>query len=199
MTIILASGNSHKREEIEKILPGHRILLPSEAGLTFDVEEDGETYLENALKKARSLGNQAEYPVLADDSGLSIPALNGEPGIFSARYGSEETGRNLEAGERNAYLLEKMKGVKNRQGFFVCAMVLYLSPYRFFIAQETMDGIITESPRGEGGFGYDPVFFLPEYGQTVAELPWELKNQISHRGKAGARIRSILKELKEHQ
>jgi XTP/dITP diphosphohydrolase len=151
------------------------------------------------VKKARSLGNQAEYPVLADDSGLSIPALNGEPGIFSARYGSEETGRNLEAGERNAYLLEKMKGVKNRQGFFVCAMVLYLSPYRFFIAQETMDGIITESPRGEGGFGYDPVFFLPEYGQTVAELPWELKNQISHRGKAGARIRSILKELKEHQ
>jgi XTP/dITP diphosphohydrolase len=132
--------------------------------------------------------------VLADDSGLSLPALGGAPGIYSARYGSDlnAAGEELSAEERNSYLLSQIAGRKDRSAFYVCCMVLIIETYRFFTVQETWHGEITDRPAGRGGFGYDPVFYLPEYGMTAAELSEDEKNRLSHRGKAAAMIDRLL-------
>ncbi|MDC7220710.1 MAG: RdgB/HAM1 family non-canonical purine NTP pyrophosphatase [Spirochaetales bacterium] len=195
MEIVLATGNAHKAQELEKILSPHRVLIPADLGLDFDCEETGTTYLENALLKARTLSALTDKPVVADDSGISLPALDGAPGIYSARYGSEEAGRMLTAPERNAYLLKNLEDKDDWSAFFVCSMVLMVSEYRFYTVQETMEGRVTDQDAGEGGFGYDPVFFLEEKGKTVAELSEEEKNLISHRGKAGAKLKLILDSL----
>lgn len=192
MTIILASGNRHKKAEIVKILPSHTILLPEENSISFEYEETGDTFLDNALGKALHLYDLAGVPALADDSGLCVPALGGAPGVFSARYGSAEKGGELSDSDRNEYLLENMKDVSDRRAFFVCSMVLLLNESRFFVAQETVHGEITLSPQGAGGFGYDPLFFLPNIGKTVAQLTPEKKNEISHRGKAAAAIARLI-------
>jgi XTP/dITP diphosphohydrolase len=198
MNIILASGNPHKLEEFERIFSGHSIRTPKDYGIDFDHEETGNSYLENALGKAQTLcrmllENKIEgIPVLSDDSGISLPVLGGEPGVFSARYGQKEAGRPLSGNERNLFLLDKMKNIKDRRAFFVCAMVLLYGEYRFFTAQEILPGVLAEEPRGEGGFGYDPLLFLPETGKTVAELGPELKDRLSHRGKAARVLRKIL-------
>ena len=173
MKLILATGNPHKKEELSRILAPHRILIPSDIGVNFDAEEIGTTYLENALIKARALTEAAGgRPVLADDSGISVPALGGAPGIYSARYGSEDTGRELEAPERNDFLLRNMAHLtgNGRRAFFVCCMALILDEYRIFTAQETFGGFIADEPFGSGGFGYDPIFHLPDRDCTVAEL-----------------------------
>ena len=133
--------------------------------------------------------------MIADDSGISVPALGGAPGIYSARYGSDEAGRMLEAEERNAFLLKNMEGKEDWSAFFVCSMVLMLTEYRVFTVQETLNGRLTKEGSGTGGFGYDPVFYLDDRKCTVAELSEEEKNQISHRGKAGAKIKLILDSL----
>ena len=195
MEVVLATGNAHKAKELEEILAPHRVLTPADLGLDFDCEETGVTYLENALLKARTLADLTDKPVIADDSGLSLPALGGAPGIYSARYGSEEAGRMLEAPERNDFLLKNLQGIEDRSAFFVCSMVLILSEYRVYSVQETLDGEITGDQSGTGGFGYDPVFYLPERKMTVADLSEEEKNRISHRGKAGAKIKLILDSL----
>ncbi|MBN2627392.1 MAG: RdgB/HAM1 family non-canonical purine NTP pyrophosphatase [Spirochaetales bacterium] len=195
MEVVLATGNAHKAKELEKILAPHRVLTPADLGLDFDCEETGATYLDNALLKARTLAELTDKPVIADDSGLSLPALGGAPGIYSARYGSEEAGRMLEAPERNDFLLKNLQGIEDRSAFFVCSMVLILSEYRVYAVQETLDGEITSDQSGTGGFGYDPVFYLPEREMTVADLSEEEKNLISHRGKAGAKIKLILDSL----
>ncbi len=198
MEILLATGNAHKKEELERILAPHTILIPSDIGVNFDADETGTTYLANALIKAEELRKAAGgRPVLADDSGLSIPALGGAPGVYSARYGSEKTGRELEAGERNEFLLKNMAQLEaaDRRGFFVCCMVLILEDYRIFSAQETFDGIIADAPSGGGGFGYDPIFHIPERECSVAELSDDEKDAISHRGRAGLRIKAILDNL----
>jgi XTP/dITP diphosphohydrolase len=192
MDIYLASGNRNKQREISEILSSHRILLPADIGVAYEADETGPTFLDNALIKARALYTLIQKPVLADDSGLVVPALGGEPGVYSARYGSKETGRELPGTERNALLLERMRGITERAGFFVCCMVLYLSDVRFFIVQETLEGVIALEPRGTGGFGYDPIVYLPPYQKTVAELDPEEKNRISHRGKACKGIERIL-------
>lgn len=192
MEIVLATGNLHKKEELAAILNGHKILLPSDLNKSFDCVEDGETYLDNALIKARALYEVVKRPVLADDSGLSVPALGGAPGVYSARYGSDEEGKLLESPERNSFLLKNMDGISDRQAFFVCSMVLILDGYRIYTVQETFPGEIAHKPFGGGGFGYDPLFFLKEYGKTVAQLPSDLKNRISHRGRAGAAIKRIM-------
>ena len=197
MEILIATQNSHKVEELQAILGEHKLLTPRDAGIDFSFEEKGTSFLENSLGKAMELFRQAGRPVLADDSGLVIPALNGEPGIYSARYGSGDLEKNLEAPERNRYLLGKMEGMTNREAFFVCSMTLVLSSERFFIVQETLNGEIAEHPSGTHGFGYDPLFFLPEYGKTVAEIPEKEKNRISHRGRAGLRMKALLKSLEE--
>ncbi|MFO7849352.1 MAG: RdgB/HAM1 family non-canonical purine NTP pyrophosphatase [Spirochaetia bacterium] len=195
MEIYLATENTHKVRELKAIFADHRIITPKEAGIDYSFEETGTTYFENAYGKARALFDKVQAPVIADDSGLSLPALDGAPGIYSSRYGSPGDGQKLETPERNRYLLSKtahLQKEEDREAFFVSCMVLILEDYRFFTAQETVDGVLTTEPRGGGGFGYDPLFFLPSYGRTVAELPEEEKNRISHRGKAGARLASLL-------
>jgi XTP/dITP diphosphohydrolase len=195
-TLLFASGNRHKAREAQAILAlagvGREMRLPADLGLCFDPVEDGGTFLENALIKARALyrllreregGIDAYAGILADDSGLCVDALGGRPGIYSARYGERE-GLTIDAGERNALLLEEMRSVAKRTARFVCSAVLLFDENRFVTAQETVEGEITRAERGKGGFGYDPLFLLPERGLTIAELPEGEKNALSHRGKA---------------
>ncbi len=197
MKIYLASENRHKMQELDAIMAPHRLILPSNSGIDYHFEETGKSYFENAYGKALTLFEKVNAPVIADDSGLSVPALDGAPGIYSSRYGSPGGGKKLEAAERNRYLLSHMEGIEERAAFFVCCMVLILADYRFFTAQETVEGILTREPRGRGGFGYDPLFYLPGYQKTVAEIPEEEKNRISHRGKAGSRLRDILHSMEK--
>lgn len=197
MRLFLASNNSHKRQEFQKILSPHTVLLPRDEKIEFDFDETGTTYFENALGKARALFEQIRRPVIADDSGLSVPALGGAPGIYSARYGDAEKGRPLSYEEKIEFLLKNLSGKDDRRGFFVCALVLYLDDYRFSAVQETLTGSIASEPRGTGGFGYDPIFLLPGGDKTVAELEEDEKNRLSHRGKAGAALRPHIDRLEE--
>lgn len=194
MKLWFATGNAHKRNELAAILKGHQLSIPSDKNIHFDPVEDGSTFLENALIKARALYDIVQEPVIADDSGLCVDALSGRPGIYSARYGSEN-GQKISDAERNALLLKEVGLKEPRSARFVCAMVLLLSHDRFFIAQETLEGELIQEERGSGGFGYDPVLYLPEKDLCVAELDEDEKNRLSHRGKAGRRIAAILAAL----
>ena len=192
MEIVLATGNMHKKREISEILNDHTILLPKDLGIDFYYEETGTTYLENAMGKAAELYRQVQRPVIADDSGISVPALGGAPGVYSARFGADEGYTDLDDVGRYELLLEKMAGRPDRSAFYVCCMVLILEDYRFFVCQETLHGELTDAPVGTGGFGYDPIFRLPERDQTVAQISAAEKHEISHRGKAGRRVEEIL-------
>jgi XTP/dITP diphosphohydrolase len=216
MTIWFASGNIHKKQEIAALFPGYDILLPAEAGIPFDPEETGAAFSENALLKARALYRQLADvrppdlrragPVLADDSGLCVDALDGRPGIYSARYAGRDgaglpAGKKPDAGlsapERNALLLEELGDNPNRKARFVCAMVLLWDESRFVAVQETLEGELAHpgEDRGAGGFGYDPIFYLPSRKVTVAELSETEKNRISHRGKAARIITKLLEGI----
>jgi XTP/dITP diphosphohydrolase len=196
MELFVATANAHKLEELAPALPGHSLITPSEAGIEgFDVVEDGSTYLENAVKKAAALHRLLGRPCLADDSGLSVRALGGAPGVLSARYGSPDGRAKLSAAERNAFLLANMASFEDRSCAFVCSLVLVLSEDRIFAVQETCPGELLREPRGSGGFGYDPVVFLPSLGKSVAELSLAEKNLLSHRGRACSRMAVILAEL----
>ena len=206
MEIFLATGNLHKKHEMELLCAPHTITIPKDIGLEFDPEETGKTFFENSLIKAESLWKIVQKPVIADDSGICVDALDGKPGIYSARYcgrkfaSSNETedGHNLSQTEQNTLLLEDVnltlqeKGLdpnnpENRKCRYVCSIVMYLAKDKFLSAQETFEGILLkniEDSKGTKGFGYDPIVFLPEYNKTVAELTEEEKNKISHRGKA---------------
>ncbi len=200
MKILVATGNAHKKIELSQIFNSHEILTPEDIGIVgFDFEETESTFLGNSLGKAQALWeliqdrtDASDYAVLADDSGLAVAALDGAPGIYSARYGSDVFGRMLESPERNSYLLKNMEGLTDRRAFFVCCMSLILDEYRVYTIQEQFDGQIIEEEIGTGGFGYDPIFYLPEYRKTVAQLPADLKNRISHRGKAGLKLATLL-------
>ena len=194
MEILLATGNAHKTEEFRRIFPGHVIRMPQDAGLTFHHEETGQTFLENALGKARALYQTAGQPVMADDSGLCVTTLGGAPGIESARYGARD-GVSLEAEDRNRYLLDRLGEAVDRSALFVCCLVLVLDETRFFAAQEALTGEIAARSSGGGGFGYDPLFVVASHGCTVAELPDAVKDRISHRGRAGARLRPLMGQL----
>ena len=191
MVIWFATGNEHKRGELAAILPDVELRIPSDDGINFEPEEDGKTFLENALIKARALYRLVREPVIADDSGLCVDALDGRPGVFSSRYGAE-SGRLLDAAERNALLLRELGDRENRIARFVCAMALLLDEYRFFAAQETLEGELLREQRGTGGFGYDPILYLPAQGCAVAELPAELKNRLSHRARAAGALRGYI-------
>lgn len=196
MELLVATGNAHKLLELGPLFPGHRLLGPADVGHQgFEVEENGATYLDNALLKARALHALTGRPSLADDSGLAVHALGGAPGVLSARYGSEDGKRKLESAERNALLLAECAGFEDRRCAFVCALALVLDEERFFVVQETCPGELLRAPRGEGGFGYDPVVFLPRLGKSVAELSQEEKNLVSHRGRAGRRLAALLADL----
>jgi XTP/dITP diphosphohydrolase len=191
MELLLATGNSHKQSEFASIMPGWRILVPGEVGLEFECDETGNSFAENALLKAEALYTVSRRAVIADDSGLCVDALGGEPGIHSARFG-ESYGTQLDARQKYELLLSRLEGVENRDAAFVCSLILYLGPMRYFLFQETCPGSITLNPRGTGGFGYDPVFLLPELDRTMAELDESEKNIHSHRGRAGAALRAFL-------
>jgi XTP/dITP diphosphohydrolase len=200
MKIWFATNNAHKKEELEAVL-NTRLYIPSEEGIEFNPEETGMTFYENALLKARELkknlgGN--DNLVIADDSGLCVDVLDGRPGVFSARYG-EKNGEKLTSEQKNLLLLDELGETENRSARFVCAIVLLAENDRFYIVQETLEGEIVRKSgmRGDGGFGYDPVFWIPTLGRTLAELSAEEKNSISHRGKAGKQIADFLKNLIE--
>ncbi len=183
MKVILASKNPHKLTELSAILSQHgfEIALESEYGLDIDVDETGTTFEENSLLKAEAVMKASGLPVLADDSGLMVDALNGAPGVYSARYGHKSSD-----GERTAFLLENMKDVPDdkRTAKFVCVITCLWPDGRKIVARGECPGVITREVHGENGFGYDPVFYLPELGMTYAELPSEQKNAISHRARA---------------
>ena len=185
-----ATTNPHKLREFRRLFPDFRILSPEQIDWAFSFEETGTTYLENALGKALHLYHLVETPVLADDSGLEVVGLGGEPGIYSSRYGSADG--KLSDFERNAYLLNRAASLSDRACFFVCCMVAVLGEKRFFVVQETFHGVLAAEPSGSGGFGYDPVVYLPERRKTVAELRDEEKDAISHRGKAARRLAALL-------
>lgn len=196
MDIVVASFNKHKIGELVPLFPGHRLLCPSDLGIReFEIEEDGQSYLENAAIKARAIFRLAGIPTLADDSGLSVDALSGAPGIHSARYGALANGEKLPAAERNELLLSVMRGKTERACAFHCALVLIPEEGRILAVEETCPGILLESPRGMGGFGFDPIVFLPGRGKSVAELTPEEKAGVSHRGKAGRAMARIIEAL----
>jgi len=194
MNLWFATNNSHKMTELQAILKTS-LKIPSEKGLNFNPEETGLTFCDNALLKARALykllGNRD--PVIADDSGLCVDALDGRPGVLSARYGMEN-GQKITSMQQNILLLDELADAEKRNARFVCSMVLLYSYDRFIVVQETLEGTIVKKDdiKGDGGFGYDPVFFLPDYGRTLAQLSADEKNDISHRGKAGKKIANIL-------
>jgi len=189
--LLLASNNEHKHAEFVRLFPGVRIVRPRDIGVDFDFAEGGASFLENALGKARALHDIARRAVIGDDSGLCVAALGGEPGVHSSRYGWDGA-RKLETAERNALLASRLAGVEDRRAFFVCCLALVLDAERFVAVQETVHGRIAEAPRGANGFGYDPLFLLPDRGLTIAELPDAEKDLVSHRGRAARRLRRML-------
>lgn len=196
--IIFATGNEHKMVEIRMILKdlGMEILSQREAGIVADVIEDGTTFEENALIKAKEIAKYTDAIVLADDSGLEIDYLNKEPGIYSARYMGEDTSYDI----KNQALLDRLSGVpdEKRTARFVCAIAAAFPDGTTEVVRGTMEGIIGHEIIGENGFGYDPIFFLPEYGCTSAQLPPEKKNELSHRGEGLRKMRAVIeKKLKE--
>lgn len=182
--IVFATGNAGKMKEVRAILAdlGMEILSMKEAGINLEIEENGTTYEENALIKARAVAKEVDAIVLADDSGLEVDYLNKEPGIHSARYMGEDTSYRI----KNANILERLKGVPTpqRTARFVCAIAAVFPDGREATTRACIEGQIGYEERGEGGFGYDPIFWVPEFGKSTAELTAEEKNQISHRGKA---------------
>lgn len=195
MKLYIASNNDNKIKELESVFKGCNIVSPLSAGINFDFEETENSFIANSIAKAKALWTILGQAVLADDSGLCVDALNGRPGVLSARYGSVDGKTTLTAKERNALLLKEMQGKTNRSCSFVCAMTLFLNPNRVFVVQENCEGLLLEEPRGYGGFGYDPIVYLPELSKTMAELTTEEKNLVSHRGRAAAKMAEIIKVL----
>lgn len=217
MKIYLATGNKNKKKEMSQILAGHTIVTPADEGIDFNPIENGKTFYENSIIKAKTLYEIVHCPVIADDSGICVDALGGIPGIYSARYGGPEFPQGKPDSSKtpqemqNRFLIEslnsaleggkiKTSGFRNgpRSAHYTCAMVLYLGTDRVFVSQETMEGAIVNSideAAGDGGFGYDPIFFLPQYGKTSAQISAEEKNAISHRGKATRALIQMMKSL----
>ena len=190
--IIFATGNQGKMREIKQIMADMEVEVVSmkEAGICIDIEENGNTFEENALIKARAIANEAKTIVLADDSGLEIDFLDKAPGVLSARYMGEDTPYEV----KNAHILELLKDVKGKQrsARFVCSIAAVFPDGREFTTYATIEGEIAHKSAGENGFGYDPIFFVPEFDKTTAQLSAEEKNKISHRGKALTMMKEIL-------
>ena len=189
--IVFATGNAGKIKEIRMIMEdtGLEVVSMKDAGIKADIEENGKTYEENALIKAFT-----KDIVMADDSGLEIDALNKEPGIYSARYLGEDTPYSI----KNANLIQRLEGVpeEKRTARFVCAIAAVLPDGRELTTRATIEGRIGYEEKGTNGFGYDPIFYVPEFGKTTAELTEEEKNQVSHRGKA---LELMKEELKKYE
>lgn len=193
--IIFATGNAGKMVEIRAILAdlGIPVLSMKEAGITADIVENGKSFEENADIKAKAIMELTGDVVLADDSGLEIDYLNGEPGIYSARYMGEDTSYEI----KNQNLIDRLAGVpkEKRTARFVCAIAAAFPDGTVLHSRGTIEGIIGYEAKGENGFGYDPIFYLPEYQCTTAELSPEKKNELSHRGKALRMMKEKLREM----
>ena len=195
MKVVLASKNPHKLVEISKITEQFdmELVLQSELGVDIEVEETGTTFEENSYLKARAVMEATGLPALADDSGIAVDALNGEPGIYSARYGFDES---LDDWGRLQLLLKNTENVPDgqRQAQFVCVITLVTPDGKVIQARGEVHGELLRAPAGEGGFGYDPIFYYPPYGISLAEVSAEEKNQVSHRANA---LRVFYGKLKE--
>jgi len=193
--LLLATNNEAKVREYRNLLqklPFELVTL-AELGMTTIVNEVGESLEENARLKATVLAAKSQLLALADDSGLEVDALGGEPGRLSARYAGEKASDR----DRISYLLAKLEGVpwERRSACFRCVIAIATPDGKVELCSGECHGVITFEPRGEQGFGYDPIFYLPELGKTMAELPLEIKNQVSHRGQAARKVRQVLKRL----
>ena len=195
MKVVLASKNKHKLIEISKITEKFDIelVMESDLGVDIDVEETGTTFEENSFLKANAVMQATGLPALADDSGIAVDALNGEPGVYSARYGFDES---LDDWGRLQLLLKNTENVPDgqRQAQFVCVITLVMPDGQTIQARGEVRGELLRAPAGEGGFGYDPIFYYPPYGKTLAEVTPEEKNQVSHRAKA---LQAFYQKLKE--
>ena len=195
MKVVLASKNKHKLVEISKITEkfGFDLVLQSELGVDIDVEETGTTFEENSFLKAEAVMKATGLPALADDSGIAVDALNGEPGIYSARYGFDDT---LDDWGRLLLLLKNTEHVPDgqRQAQFVCVITMVTPEGETIQARGEIHGELLREPRGENGFGYDPIFYYPPFGMSTAEMSPEDKNQVSHRGNA---LKVFYEKLKE--
>jgi XTP/dITP diphosphohydrolase len=190
--LIFATGNENKMKEIRMILAdcGYEILSMKEAGIDVDIVEDGKTFEENATIKATAISKLAGCLVLADDSGLEVDAMDKAPGIYSARWQGEDTPYSI----KNRKIIDNLKDVpeEKRTARFVCAIAAAFPDGRVVTRRGTIEGLIAHEPAGENGFGYDPIFYVPEFGKTTAELSPEEKNKVSHRGKALEMIREVI-------
>ena len=196
MTILLATNNSHKVREILQIIPDVTVRTPGDLGISFHHEETGTSFAENARGKAEALWRELQKlptasrqhidAVLADDSGICVDALEGRPGIYSARYGADNpVSPATTDSARNQLLLSEMEDCSTRSARYVCAVAALRGPHRELCISDTLEGEIAAAPSdGSGGFGYDPIFYLPELGCTAADITAEQKHAISHRGKA---------------
>ncbi len=195
MKVILASQNKHKLAEIQAILAQYdmELVLQSELGLQIDVDETGESFEENSELKARAVMEATGLPAIADDSGLCVDVLGGAPGIYSARYGAPDCVTDR---DRLNHLLRNLRGIRaeERTARFVCVITLLYPDGRKLTARGSCEGLITFEPRGEDGFGYDPVFFVPSHGCTFAQMGAAEKNRISHRARALTRLEQMLEE-----
>lgn len=192
--ILFATSNAGKAKEVQAMFSDLDVDVKTlrEEGIDVEIEENGQTFAENALIKAKAIAGMTDKIVLADDSGLVVDYLNGEPGIYSARYLGEDTSYDI----KNARILERMEGVPDdqRTARFVCAMAAIMPDGEVISTEGIMEGLIGYEMKGTNGFGYDPIFYLPEYGMTSSEITPEKKNEISHRGKA---LRKMQDELKK--
>ena len=197
MALLLASNNPGKLREVRALFADVEVVAPAALGLDLDVEESGQTFAANAQLKARAYAAASGQIALADDSGLEVDALGGAPGIYSARYG----GPDLDDAGRCQLLLTELAPYPEpaqRQARFRCVLCTVSPDGRQCHAEGTCEGLIAPAPAGTNGFGYDPVFFLPDRGRTLAELPTSVKNEISHRGRASWRAKEVLKVLLEN-
>jgi len=190
--IVLASNNKGKSEEIKSILKplGIEVKNLDEMNIDIDILETGSTFEENAIIKAKAIANIINMPVLADDSGLMIDALNGFPGIYSARFALPITDYKI----KNAMIIEKMNNITNRKACFICCMALVYPNKEPQVFTGKIEGEIIEEQKGNNGFGFDPIFFVPKYKMTIAEMNDDLKNHISHRYLAASALMEYLKE-----
>ena len=195
MKVVLASKNKHKLVEISKILEklDIELVLQSELGVDIDVEETGTTFEENSFQKAEAVMKATGMPALADDSGIAVDALNGEPGVYSARYGFDDS---LDDWGRLQLLLKNTENVPDgqRQAQFVCVITLVMPDGKMVQTRGEVHGELLRQPAGEGGFGYDPIFYYPPFGKTLAEVSADEKNQVSHRARA---LRLFYEKIKE--
>ena len=195
--LLIATNNKGKIKELQELLTdtGIELVTPAQLNLELDVLEDGNTYAENAAKKAIAFAKASGLVSLADDSGLEVDALDGAPGLYSARYGSPD-GAKLSDKERRAYLINNLQDkLRPWKARFHATIAIAIPDGETHLAEGFCEGEIIPEERGTGGFGYDPIFLLPELGKTMAELPMEEKNRLSHRAKAVMNAKPILKEL----